>query len=416
MVFANTRLAAQNHFQALLPCLGRYAAARNQVGPGHKDVSRLSPAIRHRLVLEEEIVDTVLSKHRFSTVEKFLQEIHWRTYWKGWLELRPQVWRNYLERIAWLRTNSEESVLQRVHSVCNGQSGVAIMDRFARELISTGYLHNHARMWWAGFWVHVEKLPWELGADFFFRHLLDADPASNTLSWRWVAGLQTKGKTYLPRRSNLEKYCAPEWLEDTTGMENLEDNALSESSPTETASLNIQALPELPAVTIARNGRTGFWLHEDDCAVEIGALNALRPAGIIAFRPQPNGQSSGMSELRRLHLLRVLEDGCDRAARQFQCEVDFQDSTTLATRLAGWAAGKKLDEVVAYAPFVGPLGDHMSSIREALEARGITLTWVRRPWDAELFPFAKSGFFPFWSKVERRLLKSSKPDPQSQLL
>ena len=80
------------------------------------------------------------------------------------------------------------------------------MDRIARELIQTGYLHNHARMWWASFWIHAEGLPWELGADVFFRHLLDADPASNTLSWRWVAGLQTAGKTYLVRLSNLQKY------------------------------------------------------------------------------------------------------------------------------------------------------------------------------------------------------------------
>ena len=101
------------------------------------------------------------------------------------------------------------------------------MDRFARELIATGYLHNHARMWWASFWVHVERLPWELGADFFFRHLLDADPASNTLSWRWVAGLQTRGKSYLVRRSNLRRFADPSLLEDESGLERLDDDRVS---------------------------------------------------------------------------------------------------------------------------------------------------------------------------------------------
>jgi deoxyribodipyrimidine photo-lyase len=65
-----------------------------------------------------------------------------------------------------------------------------------QELVETGYLHNHARMWFASIWIFTLRLPWELGADFFLRHLLDGDAASNTLSWRWVAGLHTKGKHY----------------------------------------------------------------------------------------------------------------------------------------------------------------------------------------------------------------------------
>ena len=159
-------------------------------------MSRLSAALRSRLITEEEVLRRVLSVHPFPAVEKFVQEVVWRTYWKGWLELRPQVWTTYRERVVWLRQNAPEPVLRRAEEVAVGRSGVAVMDRFARELLTTGYLHNHARMWWASFWIHVERLPWELGANFFFRHLLDADPASNTLSWRWVAGLQTPGKVY----------------------------------------------------------------------------------------------------------------------------------------------------------------------------------------------------------------------------
>ncbi len=69
--------------------------------------------------------------------------------------------------------------------------------------MATGYLHNHARMWFASIWIFTLRLPWELGADFFLRHLLDGDPASNTLSWRWVGGMQTMGKTYLARADNI---------------------------------------------------------------------------------------------------------------------------------------------------------------------------------------------------------------------
>lgn len=389
--------------------LGRYAANRNRVGPGHTGVSRLSPALRHRLLQEEEVVAEVLKNFSFSTVEKFLQEIHWRTYWKGWLELHPNVWRDYIKRIAHLRKSLTSRDLERVNAVCEGKSGVAIMDRFARELTSTGYLHNHARMWWAGFWIHVEKLPWELGADFFYRHLLDADPASNTLSWRWVAGLQTPGKTYLPRRTNLEKYCDPEWLSDTTGLERLDDHGVKPLLLRETASLAIERLPELPSTPVCPSGRVGLWLHEDDGTAEMGGFSTTSPVAIAAFFPAASdNESSDMSALCQSHRTAVLKDSCGRAFQHFHCDTTFQEGVPLAESLAEWAATKKLDEVLAYAPFVGPLGDAIHEIQKALSDRGIRLSLFRRSWDAELFPAAKSGFFPFWEKIGGGLANNRK--------
>ena len=66
-----------------------------------------------------------------------------------------------------------------------------------KELKETNYLHNHARMWFASIWIFTLDLPWQLGAEFFMKHLYDGDAASNTLGWRWVAGIQTQGKNYL---------------------------------------------------------------------------------------------------------------------------------------------------------------------------------------------------------------------------
>ncbi len=82
----------------------------------------------------------------------------------------------------------------RWEQATTGRTGLACFDAWARELLDVGYLHNPARMWFASLWIFTLELPWALGADFFLRHLLDGDPASNTLSWRWVGGLQTPGK------------------------------------------------------------------------------------------------------------------------------------------------------------------------------------------------------------------------------
>jgi len=372
----------------------------------HDHVSRLSPAIRHRILLEEEVVDAALERFALSTVEKFVQEVCWRTYWKGWLERRPQIWRQYLRNVRRLNAASSPGLLKRASEVCSGRSGVAVMDRFARELCETGYLHNHARMWWASFWVHVEKLPWQLGADFFFRHLLDADPASNTLGWRWVAGLQTRGKCYLVRRSNLERHCSDELLADATGLDRLEgvEPVVFQNSE---ANLDPEPLQDLKFDWTALLGRYGLWIHADDLAPEIGELSKARPCALAAFTSHSSCRQPGLSELRQERLERLLSDAVDRADRHFQCAGEVSDTESMAIGLAEWAQRQKLRHVIAFAPFVGSIADAIPAIRQSLDREGCDLLLYRRSWDRDLFPHALRGFFPFW-KQARQVLRARK--------
>ncbi len=135
--------------------------------PLHRNVSRLSAALRFRTLLEDEILRDTLQEHPFHSVEKWVQEVCWRRYWKSWLERRPDVWDSWRRRVWELHETLPEATRQRVKAVAAGESGVACMDAIVQELIATGYVHNHARMWWASYWIHAERLPWELGADFF---------------------------------------------------------------------------------------------------------------------------------------------------------------------------------------------------------------------------------------------------------
>lgn len=199
-----TRDAGLARLAAFTSRAGRdYARDRNEDrGPGLRaNVSALSPWIRRRLVTEAEVIDAVLGRHRFEACEKFIQEVFWRGYWKGWLEMRPVVHARYeaerdILRARWAGESSLTSALE-------GRTGLGCFDAWVRELVEIGWLHNHTRMWFASIWIFTLRLPWQLGADFFDQHLLDADAASNTLSWRWVAGLHTKGKHYLARAENI---------------------------------------------------------------------------------------------------------------------------------------------------------------------------------------------------------------------
>ncbi len=206
-----TRAEALARMQAFVPSMGRrYSNGRNfDHGPGrHKAVSGLSPWIRRRLITEPEVVAAALAAHGPEAAEKFIEEVVWRGYFKGWLERRPQVWDMYRDGLAAdLAAMDRDRRLRRdVARAMDGQTGIDCFDAWARELTDTGYLHNHARMWFASIWIFTLGLPWRIGADFFYRHLLDGDAASNTLGWRWVAGLHTRGKPYPATAQNITTF------------------------------------------------------------------------------------------------------------------------------------------------------------------------------------------------------------------
>ncbi len=399
------RAGALAAWGAFLPLVKEYASRRNYVESGHGNVSRLSVALRHRLIIEDELIRDTLANCSSAAAEKWLQEVCWRRYWKGWLEMRPQVWTSWRERVRDLQKTLPREVLEKADAVAAGESGVACMDDFARELIETGYLHNHARMWWASFWIHAEGLPWELGADFFFRHLLDAEPASNTLSWRWVAGLQTPGKTYLVRLSNLEKYAPAELLNDQRGSKRIADGAVTPSLQKEHADTSKRPLPDLPTSLPARTGRRGLWLHADDLAPEIGPLAELTPDSVAAFTSERIYRDHYRLSGNRIRALRtVLADGIARAAAHYRCPSTLTDAEDTAASIGAWARSQQLTEVVAFAPTVGPVRDLVPRLSTLLADSGFRLTFIQRASDAHAFSLAYAGFFPFWEKMSRHLL------------
>jgi len=183
-----------------------YSKLRNfDYGPENRtNVSGLSPYISHGIINEIEIINKSLKKYSFVKNEKFIQEILWRVYWKGWLELRPNVWLDYLNDLKKIKENFKNN--QNYLIAIDGKTNIECFNYWVNELKENNYLHNHARMWFASIWIFTLKLPWQLGAEFFLQHLYDGDAASNTLGWRWVAGIQTKGKNYLASEWNIKKF------------------------------------------------------------------------------------------------------------------------------------------------------------------------------------------------------------------
>ncbi len=186
--------------------LSEYSKLRNfDYGPDNRsNISCLSPYITHGIINEKEVIKKSLDKFSFAKNEKFIQEVLWRTYWKGWLELRPSVWTDFLIELKKIKGDFQNN--QNYKNAIDGKTNVECFNYWINELKENNYLHNHTRMWFASIWIFTLNLPWQLGAEFFMQHLYDGDAASNTLGWRWVAGVQTQGKHYLASEWNIKKF------------------------------------------------------------------------------------------------------------------------------------------------------------------------------------------------------------------
>lgn len=377
--FPPDRDAALARLAGFVPRSGvPYARDRGLDLPGQPHVSRLSPYLRHRAVTEAEVAAAVPRD-----AEKFLSELMWRAYFKGWLERRPGIWQAYRHGLDRARDRlATESGLRRAFGdACAGRTGIAPFDHWARDLTGAGYLHNHARMWFASIWIHTLRLPWELGADVFLRHLLDGDPASNTLGWRWVAGLQTRGKPYAADPEAIAaltggRFEAGPLARQLTPPDRV--TALTEPEPP--AARPVPTGDDLPA-----GGTIGLLLHEDDLHPDFLLARGLRPDGVAVLTA--TGGRSPLGAARHVH------DFTDALARDAAARVHAPTGPIGADAAAFLDWGAAFDHIVAPHAPVGPA-------RAALDALPLATLRPLRAWDAAAWPHADAGFFRFRRRTD----------------
>lgn len=385
-MFEPSQSAAIDAFREFLPRAGRdYAASRNyDYGPDQRhNISMLSPWVRLRVLPEWTILRETLKQHSPSVAAKFIDEVCWRTYWKGWLQQHPGVWDDYLEELASTRRAFQRRADYEKAQI--GATGIECFDAWARELIETGYLHNHARMWFASIWIHTLHLPWVLGAAFFHKHLYDGDPASNTLSWRWVAGLHTAGKCYLARASNIEKYTDGRFKPDAI-LAN--EPRIPETSFSRPEKVPLADVPPLPQA-----GRLGLILHEDDLSAVDWLARASKPTTVCGFFAEAAYRAHDIAE-------RVIDfrRACMASALPASAKLASHTESVIE-----WAAHQDLDAVVLAEPPVGLWTPIVPELRVRLEALGIGLHCARHWWDAHFFPQAGAGFFKLKKSIPQAI-------------
>ena len=387
-MFKPSKKSAYSQLCDFLPKAGiDYAANRNyDNGAGeHKNVSQLSPWLRLRMIPEWEVIRNVLERNNESGgAGKFIDEVCWRTYWKGWLQLRPEIWDDYLDELE-IQLNQWGND-KRYLSVINGQSGIECMDAWTKELIQTGYLHNHSRMWYSSIWIHTLQLHWSLGAAFFLTHLFDGDAASNTLSWRWVAGLHTIGKTYLARPGNVRKYTSNRFEVN----EPLAENPLK---------ITAKPLPKprlIPHLKKPQDGsKIGLLVQEDDLSASDWISKEVEVHCVAGLFLKDNYKTHRIVDSVADFRLTCLNDTLGESTN---CLESIEASVL-------WAKQKELDAVVMAEIPIGLWNDSISTLEYALRQNGVELYFVRHWWDELLHPHTKAGFFRFKKAIPEALSK-----------
>ena len=380
-----TRASALEKLTDFIPKAGlSYRNKRNyDFGPSnHNYVSQLSPFIRRRILTETEILKAVLNKHGLSSAEKFVQEVFWRTYWKGWLEMRPSVWLDYQNDLSRLENQimTQAGLRKSWETACEGKTGIEFFDSWAHELKETGYLHNHARMWFASIWIFTLNLPWQLGADFFLRHLLDGDPASNTLSWRWVAGIQTQGKTYLARRDNICKYTNNRF--DPIDLSSSAVPLTGNPHP----NLSILNLGNVPD----SNLRTGLLIHDDDLDLS-PVIKGLKIEGTVAVNNLERISPWSCAKSVHTFVNSLIED----VSTRYKDKIGSVNFTSNPNEIETWYQENKIEQIVVAYAATGP----NALLIKTLIEQGLNVVQMTKDYDQSAWPHATHGFFRFKEKI-----------------
>ena len=355
--------------------LQNYASKRNfDLGPPHPNVSKLSPYIKRRFLSEKEILETIFPKYSLNLVDKFVQEIFWRTYWRGWLEFHPKVYSEFEKNIKQYEIPKK--------------TGIECFDHWTEELLDTGYLHNHARMWYASIWIFTLKRSWEEGAKFFSDYLIDWCPASNTLGWRWVAGLQTIGKNYIARSENIKTF---------TNNKFYPENQLNETSAPIHSDINLneQIISKIQYdevnIKSLDKSNSGLVLTNNDLSFHKSFNNNIDHFAKCLFYMKSKSKSILVKNFERDLFLNVLEDIPD-------CE--FISSFD---KLVTWAKSKKIKNLIFPFETVGNRILNDEYLLSRLKSQNINYIFLLRDWDKHAFPYTKKGFFPFKKKIPELL-------------
>jgi len=391
-MFQSNLKEAINLLDNYLPKTGKYYKNKRNytydIYENTNTTSLLSPYIRYRLISEEDILKKTLAIQSFANAQKFIEEIYWRTYWKGWLEHRKKVYDDYLNErdILLNKYNIKISYIKAI----KGKTNLDFFNNWVNKLKKYGYLHNHERMWFASIWIFTLNLPWQLGANFFMENLLDGDPASNTLSWKWVGGIQTKGKNYLARKDNISKFSNIYIKDDISLNENAE--SLNENKNYITTDINYNKIED--------NNLEAILIPSDE--LNFITNNKFQFKKIFSGVPINEYNDHNFSTKVITHLKNIIISNFkdNKLYNDYDCEIHFENYYKFFN---DWIKKNNIKKLAL--PYVTKGNWNKIYKKLILSNPSINFVYLHRKYDKEAWQFSKKGFFNFKKHIPKLITK-----------
>jgi len=397
--------------QSLLSAIDvkRYGKTRNYVSGS---VSELGPYVSRGVISTRMVWTYLLQRgHSFEEMFGFVQQLAWRDFFQ-------RVWQGLGDGINEDIRREQEGVLHRVFpaAIAAGNTGIEGIDVGIQRLLSTGYMHNHLRMYTAFLTANLAGAHWRLPAQWMYAHLLDGDWGSNALSWQWVSGTFSN-KKYIANQENINRYTHTNQRGTYLDMEY---ETLAEEPVPEVLKPTLQAAEALPfsecdatslQLAVTKYGLPLFGLGssmKENALLENSQFeNASLENQVVDnrlviynyYQLDPLFQSS----LPGTRLLLLEPSVFERYPIASQC-IDFMLSLAMEIPNVQVFVGE-FDELVGA---LGPFGHVEIVYQEHPLNRHYRGNEIPRDWLAPEVEGSFSSFFSYWKKVEKSLRREYK--------
>lgn len=183
---------ARRKLDGFLGRIESYSGCISSPSRAEASTSHLSPYIRYGCISPREVYQEAEKMKSevddVNSVEMFMDRIFWQQHFNQKIEDNPELFKEAINPV-YRELHIDNRDEEKIQSWKNGRTGFPLVDASMRALKRTGWLNFRMRAMCASFFSYILKQWWKVGADHFYRHLIDADVAINYYQWQMQSGL-----------------------------------------------------------------------------------------------------------------------------------------------------------------------------------------------------------------------------------
>jgi len=182
------RKSALNRLEKFRKRIENYSRSVSSPSRAESSTSHLSPYLRYGCISAREVYQEIAQNDGSRSKKMFMDRIAWQKHFQRKIESNPRLFEEAINPV-YRELNRDNHDEEKVQAWKKGRTGFPLVDASMRALKQTGWLNFRMRAMCASFFSYILKQWWKIGADHFYRHLVDSDVAINYYQWQMQSGL-----------------------------------------------------------------------------------------------------------------------------------------------------------------------------------------------------------------------------------